>query len=112
MLGTTTINTVHGVAYCLACCRVEHFLSFPIGFKRQIWTRVIFYCNLLCFSTSIPPARGEEILKKTVPVGSSIAYHSASTVAYTVQSLGTPPRLTFQAPLLHSQEDVNTDRYV
>ena len=27
-------------------------------------------------------------------------------------SLGTPPRLTFQARLLHNQEDVNTDRYV
>ena len=26
------------------------------------------------------------------------------------QSLGTPPRLTFQARLLHNQEDVNTDR--
>ena len=28
------------------------------------------------------------------------------------RSLGTPPRLTFQARLLHNQEDVNTDRYV
>ena len=27
-------------------------------------------------------------------------------------SLGTPLRLTFQARLLHNQEDVNTDRYV
>ena len=26
--------------------------------------------------------------------------------------LGTPPGLTFQARLLHNQEDVNTDRYV
>ena len=25
---------------------------------------------------------------------------------------GTPPRLTFQARLLHNQEDVNTNRYV
>ena len=28
------------------------------------------------------------------------------------RSLGTSPRLTFQARLLHNQEDVNTDRYV
>ena len=28
------------------------------------------------------------------------------------RSLGTTPRLTFQARLLHNQEDVNTDRYV
>ena len=28
------------------------------------------------------------------------------------RSLGTPPRPTFQARLLRSQEDVNTDRYV
>ena len=28
------------------------------------------------------------------------------------RSLGTPPRLTFQARLLRNQEDVNTDRYV
>ena len=28
------------------------------------------------------------------------------------RSLGTPPRLTFQARLLINQEDVNTDRYV
>ena len=28
------------------------------------------------------------------------------------RSLGTSPRLTFQARLLHHQEDVNTDRYV
>ena len=27
----------------------------------------------------------------------------------TCQSLGTPPRLTFQARLLHNQEDVNAD---
>ena len=28
------------------------------------------------------------------------------------RSLGTTPRLSFQARLLHNQEDVNTDRYV
>ena len=28
------------------------------------------------------------------------------------RSFGTPPRLTFQARLLHNQEDVNTDLYV
>ena len=28
------------------------------------------------------------------------------------RSLGTPPRLTFQARLLHNQVDVNTDRHV
>ena len=39
--------------------------------------------------------------------------NNATRVEYRkYQSLGTPPRPTFQDRLLHNQEDVNTDRYV
>ena len=34
------------------------------------------------------------------------------TVRIVINSLGTPPRLTFQARLLHNQKDVNIDQYV
>ena len=46
----------------------------------------------------------------------ALMHENASTLELPVyriyRSLGTPPRLTFQARLLLNQEDVNTDRYV
>ena len=84
---------------------LRHFLSLvnSFAFRVRRTQRYLCFYNALCcvhrrYTVAATEARGGG-------GGGGGAYRK-------YRSLGTPPRLTFQARLLHNQENVNTDRYV